>query len=153
MAKEEAKVSDIKGFRLLGTRLQGEEFSRQAWVANVSAGTPYKDVLRPDFWTHVAAKLKKWSKVTVIPEDGAYYAELLVVMTSKTDVVVKQLLFMQLEATQEVVVDSKDYRIDFGGPAVKWRVTRKNDRKVVKDGFENTELAKAWLRDYEKAVA
>ena len=153
MAKDESRVSEIKGHRLVGSKLQAKEYGCKSFLAVIDAGVPYKDILRPSFWAHVTNKLNKWSEITIHAEDGAYYANLLVTMVTKTDVVVVELFYKQLEVNAEQPFQTKDFVVDFGGPDVKWRVMRKADKRIVKDGFENVTQARAFIRDYEKAVA
>src|SRR5688500_12596565 len=112
MAEKDAKVSTITtGHRLTGSKLQGKDYGAKSFIAVIDAGVPYKDVLRPSFWTHVAAKLSKWAEITIHAEDGAYYANLLVTMVTKTDVVVTELLYKQLEAIAPQQFDHKDYKV------------------------------------------
>lgn len=152
MAKDD-KVLTLpnKGYRLTVPRLQDQDVGQKRWVANIETGVPYEAVLKPAFWAHVAHKFTKFDTIAVRAEDGAYYAELLVVVPLKADTVVKELVHVELEIVREpgTEMDVGEFKVSFHGPTVKWRVSR--DKRVMRDGFNSSAEAIQWAKDYSKA--
>lgn len=153
MAKDEKILTLKKGYRLTATKLKEQDVAQQRFMAIVDAGTPYEEVLKPVFWTHVAKKFRKFAKISVVTEDGAYYAELLVVIPLEADTVVKELLHIPLEAVKEPgsILTVGEYTISFHGLNAKWRVSR--DKRMLKEGFATSSDAQLWAKEYAKAVA
>lgn len=157
VAKEavQSEVADIRSHRLIGLRLAERAQKQNEWMATIEAGTPYKDILKSVYWTGVAAKLSQWDKICVRAEDGSYYAELIVTMAFKTDAVVRQIVYVELEALKEPgsVLTFKDYTVKFSGPQAKWCVIRRSDNKLLRDGLSSSAEAQQWMADHQKAVA
>lgn len=153
MAKEDKILTIKKGAKINVPQLKEQDVGQQRWMAIVDAGIPYSEVLKPAFWTHVAYKFQKFAKIHVQAEDGTYYAELLVVVPLKADTVVKELIFVELDAVKEpgTAFSVGEFDISFHGPNVKWRVSR--DKKVLKDGFSTSNDAKIYAVDYTKAMS
>lgn len=100
------------------------------------AGTPFEDVLDPKYWVHVAKELKPTEQITVNPEDGAYWAELLVVNTNTGEAKVKVINHLDLEAEASVGgIEYEGYSVKWAGRA-KFRVIHE-DGTVIQSGFTN----------------
>lgn len=151
--KEAAPVT-ARAVKLGPTRFQADEFARTCWCARPEPGTTPEQVMNPMYWSHVAGRLRPYSEIVVIPEGGAYYLRLLVTSVSKVDAVVVPLQFKDLRSTVQVVPSGtnplEDYELKYVNPTVKWRVMRKADKQVLKDGLENEKVATDWLKDHLK---
>lgn len=121
------------------------------WSVTTPDGVSFDDLLRPDYWTHVAAKLTPGDIIEVHAVDASYYAELYVRVTSKLEARVAVLT--KYEFTSAESVEAPGYAVKWRGPARRWGVVRVNDGTVVRDGFQTEDLAAAFLLDYRRDMA
>lgn len=134
--------------RLNAPRIQEAQFGRTEWLITLEPGVRYETILVPTYWTHVAKKLKPWDKIVVRTEDSSFYAELLVMYAGKFDARVKEIVHLDLGGIQQEVTPDlvlRDHLIKYGGPRAKWRVIRREDGVVIRDGFNQQHDAKSWL--------
>lgn len=131
------------------------EQTRLVYTAFPEAGTQYEDVLRPEYWAHVAAKLRQTDELIVTPEDLGWWAHLIVVHTSVATVIVKELLYKDLGAAKNAEIDQGDLTIKWCGPHAKFRIMRKSDGAILIEGDQvaTRDMADAWVRDYRRALA
>lgn len=129
------------------------DYVRRIHRATPPEGTTLEDVKDPAFWGHVAEKMTQYDRIEVIPQGGAWFAELLVVNCSKVHAKVAVLSFTKLSGDttakdkKEGENDNKDelFDIQFKGPQRKWSVLRKADKAVLKEEFTSKDDAAAWL--------
>lgn len=133
--------------KLIQPQFRQAEFNRTIWAATPQAGTTKDEITKPEFWVHVAGKLKVGDRIEVSPESGEWLAEIIVRATGAGGPVVHLLHFHAFQA--EDLPESKDYEVKFGG-AAKWRVIRKADRHVLVEGLQTREAAEAWLANNSK---
>lgn len=127
----------------------------QDWEVCVEIGTTLDDVLKPEFFCHVARQLRPFSKIKVLPDDASWYAELIVRSAGPTWA--KCALFTIVEfdvAAKTAAGDPEaDYaKVGWGGPAQKHRVVRVSDGAILSKEHESTEDARNWLKDHLKAI-
>lgn len=141
--------------KILEKSFSQADYARQSFVARPAAGTPISDVMSNDYWSHVARKINPHDIIEVVPEDGAYYAKLLVLGRGNLWVKVYQLEYVEIEANTEKVGESdiKKFDVAFAGPHDKWRVVRKTDKLVVEKNFQSREDAEKWLGEHIKELA
>jgi hypothetical protein len=139
---------------LKDSRMRPAEYARTVYFVVPETGTPFADVLTPEYWTHVAGKLKALDRIEVFPEEGNYFAELLVTFSSNNTVRVKELMHVDFDA-EEMGDDEHEFEIKWSGPLARWRVIRKSDKAVLVEGDEvaTRPLAEDWLRNYKRALA
>lgn len=131
------------------------EFLYTQWGITVPNATTKEDLLRPEFWAHVARDLKPEDVMHVRTEDGSYRAELLVLDRGTFGAkmgVKNEYRFDSVEPSEQSSVP-KGHKVEWSGPHTKFRVVRESDRKVLKDGFENKTEAFSWLVNHGKALA
>lgn len=139
---------------LISPRLQEAEYERRVFVATPEAGTKLEEMLSPGYWAHVAPRLTPWSRIEVRAEDGAFYAEMLVLscernwakmfVLNKYDLIPADLMMMPSA--------SDEFKIEFAGPHHKWRVVRLSDKEVLRTGYQTKEEANTWLNGHIKTV-
>jgi len=120
------------------------------YCVKVEQGVTREDLLRLDFWAHVAAKLKPWTIIVVHPDDESFYAEYLVRAADKNWARVQEIRFVSLVAetkTDPSVLEN--YEVKLRGPR-RWGVIRKADNKVLVEDLANKEDAENWLALYLK---
>jgi len=126
------------------------------YTHTVSEGTPFEDLLKPEYWAHVAQKLRPHTLIKVVPEDGSYWAELLVLSCDRLWAKVFVLRHHDLTA---VVEDSEatasrlaEFDIQWKGPVKKHVVIRKSDSTAVADGIQTKGEAQLWLDNHLKTL-
>lgn len=135
-------------------QIQAAEFKRNLYAVTVPAGVKSEDLTHPDAWMHVAGKLRKFDRIEVICEDGTWFAEFIVLASSKTWARVTELRHVDLtaEVAQAAVVPDELF-VKWGSPQTKFRVIRRNDKAVLKDGFDTKADADAWIEKFNTAKA
>lgn len=131
-------------YKLAEAHMQPTETVQSSWTVTAPAGTPREAPLDPAFWVHVAGKLRPLAEITVIPQDGAWYAKYLVLYVSGPDVRVKELSFWDLDDGVPAV-ETDIYAVQWGGPVHKFRVARASDGKVMQTGFVTKSEAFHWI--------
>ena len=118
----------------------------------VEFGTKFEDVLKPEYFAHVAEDLRPWDVIEVRPEDETYFAHLLVRSSGRNWAVVALLDKTDLAPGIEDVQDTPEYKVGWGGPAQKFRVIRLSDNMVVSKEHSDALSAQTWLHEHLKAV-
>lgn len=130
------------------------EFIRNQWFVSPEAGVPWSEILRPEYWAHVAGKLKTMDEIVVVPEDESFYGRLLVMRSGANVAVVREIQFLSFESTAQEV-DEDDYIVKWAGPIARFRVIRKSDGAVLAEGeqVDTKEKALDFIRNHRKALA
>lgn len=130
------------------TKLQLAEHTIIGYFHSPEFGVTIGDVLRPDYWAHVAPQLRVGHEIRVMAGDGSWWALLLVRAVGRTEAVVQDLIYKELGAAPDQDVAESDFEIAWRGPARKFGVLRKSDKAVVRDEFAVREQAEAWLKGH-----
>ena len=138
--------------KLSGPRMKEESFVRTTYVATPEHGTSVDDLKCSEYWAHVAPQLKPGDLVHVFPEDGTFWAEILVLAVSRAAAQVKVLRDYTLTSKAEAPEENAEFELKFAGPVAKWRVIRLSDGEVMKDGMTKEEGQK-YLDAHIKAMA
>jgi hypothetical protein len=150
--KTEATVTPRKP-----TTLKTSENERVVYVHYVEAGVHPHALLKPDFWTHVAAKLRSGDRIEVTAEDLSYFAELMVLQADRTWAKVSMLRLHELTGEDPTADDMRtigsEYRIQFKGPAKKHCVFRVKDGQLVAEGIAMKGDAERWIAEHVQALA
>lgn len=134
---------------LMSASLQEGEFRRTVYVALVAKGVSLQDALEPKFWAHTAPKLKPYDKIELRAEDGTWYAEVIVMDSSRTWARVKPLVgpvFFTTGDVSESQAAATDFEVIHRGPK-KWSVIDKKNRKVYFEGGALRDDAERWVKE------
>ncbi len=136
--------------RLTPDRIKGAEFARVVYAITPAAGTEVEHLFKPEYWAHVANKLQPHSRIEAISEENTWFAELLVISSGPSWAKVRLLRYAQLEDTFVGETTSENlYEVTWGGVKARFRVVRKSDKVVIKEGFTTKIEAHKWMQDYE----
>lgn len=142
--------------QLDAARFKGAEFQRAQWVVTAHAHNQPEDLLRPDYWAHVAARLGPWHHIEARANDGSWYAEYLVLEAGRAWARVHMLHSWRL-TTADVALSQaarmSPYEIVFRGPDGLWSVVRKSDRAIVHQNEQTEGGALDWVNERLKADA
>lgn len=135
-------------------RFEQAEFVRAIHFATPDEGTTPEDVLKPEYWAHVASQLRPGSRIEVVPEDGAWFGEYYVAASSRNWAKVVPLRVVELASKIETpILEGAKHAITWGGQLQKYRIVRLSDKTVIKQGFATKAEAEKGLADYELALA
>lgn len=130
------------------------EYERTVWQAVIEPGISFDEVMKPQFWAHIAAKLVPNARIEVLSETGEYFAELLVMSCDRTWAKVALLRFVELSAPAgNVEIEAAGYKIEWKGPTRKHVVIRLADNEIIKDELPRKADAELWVREHAKAMA
>lgn len=150
------RAAEEPGRQLPPARLKGREFANQDHAATVEQGTTVEDLKRPEFWSHVAPKLRPYDEIRVSVDDGTFYARLLVLSVgrnwAKTHVLENHTLTSKdVDMTQAEGYDG--YEVKYRGAHCKFSVIRKADSTVIHEGMTSKAEAETWLAGHLKQLA
>lgn len=158
--KKSEEVRDKARVPKLGAaRMKLAEFDRSIFSVSPEQGITLDDMKRPEFWSHVSAKMKPGDRIEVISEDNEWFAELIVISSSRQWAKVSVLRFVELAQDPSLsafdmnAVENSGFEVKWGGNTDKFRVTRNSDKEVVHRGSSTKAEAERWLVDYLKALA
>ena len=133
-------------------RIKERSFSRTDWNVIAEIGTTEDSLKVPTYWSHISRQLRAFDMIELLCEDGSWYARAIVLARGESWAKVHVLEFTSLERHAFKEAES-DYEVSWGTIQTKWRVIRKKDLRVLKDGLESREAGMAWLHEHKKALA
>ena len=137
--------------KLLQSQLVLSNHARICYSLTLSEGS-YEDLFKPETWAHIATKCPKGTLIEAQPEDGSWFAMLIVRASTDLEVTVAELFKRDL-TTEQPKREESEYEIKWAGPQAKFRIIRRSDKVVLKDGFQTKELAADWLKTPDLAKA
>lgn len=144
MAEEAKRKID----QLLATNIQPEGFGCTVHDAIASSMAQPDDLLDPSYWAHVAAKLNPWDIVRIRSEDGAWYAQVLVLDAQRTGARVK-FLAGPIDLKDQIGLPAEalaQFKVLHRGPRG-WSVVRESDKSVLVENKATRGEADEWLRE------
>lgn len=117
---------------LLQNRIRPAEYDRLVWSVTPEPSVSFDEILKPEYWTHVAKQLLPGARIEVVPADKSYFAELFVRSSTDTSVHVSVLRHVKFDdvAAKPAENNGDPYEIKHRGGAG-WSVIRKSDKTVV----------------------
>lgn len=147
------EVVERKVESLDAARFKSAEYERVAYVVTAHENTVPSDLLKPEYWAHVAAKLRSYDRIEARANDETWYAEYLVVKAGSNWANVIMLDAWPLtsqDVIESVASASSALEAQWRGPHSKWSVIRKSDKAVLKEGMSKDE-ANRWIHERQKA--
>lgn len=130
------------------TDIKTIDFEVQVWSHVAEVGVGLEDILKPDYWTHVASRFKPGSRIDVQSADGSWYALLIVRAASRLEAITQALIYTELGAATPVTSEESPYEVKWRGPAKRFGVIRKEDGGVMIDELQTKESAAQWLKNH-----
>lgn len=139
--------------KLVPSKLRERESVIRQYHVVPEHNTPYERVLEKSYWSHVANRLNPSDLIQVEPEDGSYWALLLVRNVSSIEVSVVPLVEKHFETEpEELEASDPEYRVKWNGPSDKYIVQRVSDGEKIASGFSKAEANK-WIMEHNKSMA
>lgn len=117
---------------LAADRLQMAEHYFTPYAVVLPTGATLEEALKADYWAHVAEKLRQHDTIRLIPEDGSYFAEALVLAAGRGFAKLKLLRHVALEEEPGETVP-EGLEVKWRGPHLRWSVIRRSDSTILKD--------------------
>lgn len=135
------------------TRLSLAEHATVVYHHTVEFGTTLEDVLKPAYWTHVAAHMRPGHRIEVMSPTIDWWAMLIVRAATKIEAAVAVIEHKSFTAPAVAAAPEQPYEVKWRGPTAKWSIVRKADGGIVKDQIASQDEANRWLLNHEKAMA
>lgn len=130
---------------LPGGRFGPAESMRNCHLANVPAGTPFEDVLSPEFWKNYSPQLRPFDHIEIRAEDGKYWADVLVTDVGHGFAIVETINHKELSTIKEDRVSILGFTAEWGGTVDKYRVIRDSDKVVMSKSHPSIDKAVSWI--------
>lgn len=128
------------------------EFSVRRFVARPQRSIAYEALLKDSAWSHhMANDINPGTLIDVIPEDGSYYALLIVQSKNNNGMAVAEILKRDLGEAKLTAMPAEEVFVEWGG-AHKWRVVRASDQDVLAKDFTNENDALGWVSNNRKKI-
>lgn len=153
-ADSTAAPAPVANRKLHPNRFQPAENVRMVYAIVPDQGTLYDDLFKPEYWSHIASRLRPGDRIEVTAEDYSYVAVLLVLATARQSARVVELSKTTIEANSVALNDvDAAHKIEHKGPHLKWCVIRLSDGERLKEKLESRQAANEWLSGHVKAMA
>jgi hypothetical protein len=134
--------------------LDDTEYAVRQMVARPQRELPYEELLKPGAWSHHTQHqtINPGTLIHVLPEDGSYYALLIVQSKNPLGMAVAEVLKKDLnEASALMSVSAEAVYVEWGG-AHKWRIVRAADNDILAKEFTNEQDALGWAASNRKKI-
>jgi len=143
--------------KLIVPRFKEAAYERQIYQASVEAGVSFEETLKPEFWSHVAARLRHNDRIEVLAEDGEYFGELIVQDVGRLYAKVGVLRFVELGSPAVdpalTAAMAPQFVVEYKGPTLKHCVIRKADNEIIQEGISKKGDAELWLSEHQKTIS
>lgn len=136
-------------------RVRLEGYLHNKFDYSVPRGTNHAELLRPDYWQHVANQFKQGDTITARAEDGSWRADLEVVSADRLWAKVYMLGFWDLTKSHENMPKTQEEEYDvLYSPMDKFFIIKKGQENLpaLKTGFQTKLEAYQWLDGHLKAI-
>jgi len=147
-----AKQEKPNFYKIHPGRHKQAEFERVEHRVYPEVRHSVEDLLRPEYWAHIAPRFTSGDMIEAVWEDSSRYAQLYV-LRAELDLVSVALLYkVDLAKTPSTRDFSEEefYEVKWKGPLHKFTVVRKSDGKELAKEFKTKHEAEEFIVDYKK---
>lgn len=121
-------------------------------------GHKFDDLLRSEYWAHIANRIQgPMDRIECLAEDYTFYAELMVMDKGTNWVKVVALSgptdLSASAPSEKLEAEISPFEVTFAGPKARYRVIRKSDNEVIKEGFPTRGDAEKYTTEYRRSLA
>jgi len=135
------------------TSILAAEHAVVVYFHSPESGVGLDDILKPDYWTHVATRLRPGHRIEVLSDDGTYWAMLIVRAVGKHEAYVQALQHVALGQPAVAAGPESPFEVKWRGPARRFGVIRKTDKEIIKEDFQLREHAELWVKNHMNSMA
>lgn len=139
------------------SRFKSAEYERNTHVITIELGTDRETILSPEFWAHIAFKLRPWDKIEARSDDGTFYAEYIVLAAERTWAKVHEIMYVNLTSTDvsmtQAAIQNDEYEVKWRGPHLKHSIIRKSDGAVIAENIQTKDEALLRKIEMSKTLA
>jgi hypothetical protein len=152
MAQAEIKVEVKEEQRVQLQSNRTREFGHwQNWhTVNAQVGTTRENILKEDYWAHVAQKYSKGDMLFVRADDNAWVAQYYITDCARTWVKVFELNWWDLKTVEMPLGLREDFVYHWFGNQDQCGVVRKSDGAAMIKGLKSKEQALEWIVNHNK---
>jgi len=145
----EQKPAEKRAVSLMPERFKLAAHERNVWAMTAEHGTTVDDIMKPEYWMHLAPQLRPYDRIEVRIDDGVFFLELLVIQSGQNWAKVFKLNEHQLVKASLAPVPDGQYGTKWNGPHNKFVVFRKSDNEIISKYHQTEPDAIAAMREYE----
>lgn len=139
--------------KLIPHNFREAEYRRTEYLVTADQGTTIEDLLTPEYWSHVAGRLRVHDRVDVHAADGSWFVEMLVRSANRSGANLVVLHRHSFVAGAGVSTAEGNIDVRFRGATAKWSAIRKSDKKILIEGCDTEEEVRNWLKKPSQAQA
>lgn len=130
------------------TNIEESSYARIVWQVKPENAATVEDLLKPDYWAHVANRFRAGHRIEAIPDDRHYFAEFIVLGASTN--------WAKLVLLRKIVLIKDNEKSTIEGYTIgwtkqeKWRVTQGSE--ILTKNHDDKKAATAWLTEHMKNV-
>jgi hypothetical protein len=132
-------------------RFSQATYATNRWSVTYDLTVPYDRMFEPDFWSHIANKLRIGDIIEVHAEDTSWFAEVYVVAAHRLSAKVVLLRRVDLAPAAEVAATASPLTVKYRGPHARYCVMR--GESVVGEKFQTEAEAMVELAKLRNAFA
>ncbi len=153
VAKDRAELAvERKVEPLKELSFQEHGWKQMHYDAIAAAGITPEDVLKRDYWAHVAQRsLRSMTKISIMAEDRSWYGEMICFQTFQQGALVAFIHPPVLLNKAGLVREESEYEVFDGGLSKDWCVRRMKDGRIIKDGCASKAEAEMFLSNWLKS--
>lgn len=130
------------------TTIHTAEHSVVTYFHSPEEETSFETTLKPEYWTHVASKLRAGCRIEMLAADGTWWAMLIVRAAGRNTAQVAVLHKVALDKMPDPEIAEMPAYVKFRGPTALWSVLRKADDEVLRDKMPTRGEAEQWLKNH-----
>lgn len=143
--------------KVLSPQMKQAEFTRTVWSVTPPAGTTVEELTQPEAWVHVQKALRVGDVVEAMPEDGSWFAQIIVRARTQAGPKFGVLHFVPFgdpvpkgkAAKTAAEAEGREGFVRFVpkflSPKDKWGVLRESDNEIVARGLPTKDSAEDWI--------
>lgn len=135
--------------------LQQAETKRNTYRVHLTSDDKPDNLLAPEWWLHVATKLRVDDLVELMAFDRSWFGIVTVLEVGKAGHGGARVAYVvgpvNLDNSAEVAKQA-DHEVRWGGPNAQWQVVRAKDKLVLKAGLTSKEDGGTWIAENLKAA-
>lgn len=135
------------------TSIKQAGFYYQRYDFEVASGVSVEETLEPAYWSHVGSQFREFDRLTLIAQDKAWTAELIVLSAGSGFANVRLLYAVDLTGGGEEIDAADDaLEVKYNGPSDRYVIIRRKDNVKLQTGFATKADAQVAAANHQRLV-